>query len=300
MTCAYVSYGKLVFVIGTCCMIALFTLGVRPPTAAGEVPTTAWNEVPLLTAPDGQPRWPEYVPPVAEADQPYLYASPPASEVESCLEWIRQVVNPAVVPADLTGHLLALQGWPQRDGADVFVTWYQAGSRLVYLVEGNWDLTVFTTLLNEEALAPVEEHLGFALRTAEAVLAAGMLPHPADDPARARRLPESGLPGVTAGCWRPAIIDLRKDDEGRFFIVSGTTMTMRVPDAVKFVTDGKFVRFQLRKMFGRPSWFPRFDVPPYVSTYVKPQPKPIVKHFTPMPGSEPLPPEPEGEGEGTQ
>jgi len=87
---------------------------------------------------------------VDDPDRPYLVTSPPAAEVASGMSWVQRLVNPGVLPAELKSHLLALKRRPKYGAEDVFVTWYLTDARLVHIVEGNADLTVFTVLLGEE------------------------------------------------------------------------------------------------------------------------------------------------------
>lgn len=234
------------------CSVAAFGAVVLILSAQSkeEVSKTVWNDPTMLTGPDGRPRWEKYAPSVDDADQAFVIASPPAAEVESCMGWMRRVVNPGVLPAELRSHLLALKRWPKYGGEDVFVTWYVTGGRLIYVVAGNADLTVFTVPLAEEpAETTLDDHVALAVRVAESVLTSEMLPHPESGVHRHTR---STVPGVTAGSWLPAALDLSRDAEGRLTMVTPSSPTSSV---VWFLTDGEFVRLQVIKAYPGPRAF---------------------------------------------
>ncbi len=249
-------------ILAVCSVSALVVGGVTLAPQSNEVSGTRWHDPTLLAGPDGQPRWKKYAPSVDEADQRCVVASPPAAEVKKCMDWVGRVVNPGVLPADLSSHLLALERWPKYGGEDVFVTWYVTGGRLIYIVEGNADMIVFTALLSEDALESAPDNdLEFAVCVAESVLASGALPHPEAEVHQSR----SNIPGVTAGSWVAAALEIsRKNAEGRLSVRGISSPTVWV---VRFLTDRRFTRFQVIKAYPGSRFFGsrsvrRFHRPP--------------------------------------
>ena len=165
---------------------------------------------------------------------------PPKSELETCLAvatevqkheclvWLKRFIKKELVPADINEHLLPLKEWAKLDKnwkkngkEDVFMTKYQIGDYLIHIVDAGWRTIVTVTKTDTTPSMPKEAHVDFVSK----IIALFCRKQPTKIELAAKQgsiVTEGGILGLPA----------------------------------TFITDGKFVRFEMTKLLKGPRAFP--------------------------------------------
>jgi hypothetical protein len=267
----------IVIVVG-CLVLAAVVSRTMLAARAAEDSTPRWNDSALLVDAQGQPRGGEYVVVPDASDQAYSVAKPSAAEIAKCLEWLGRFIAPAALPRDVGSHLLAFRDWPKCNGDDVFVTWYTADDSLIQIVEGNRGVTVVKMPLNDQPGVAPEQHVDFAIRTAETLLTSAVQPNPV----RGVQPYPVRTTGITEGAWSAAALTIKREGENLW---SAAMPTSETAETIGFHTDGRSVRFDIGKAYpgSRNPNAARFE-----PTSTPPAPHPPTAVPPPPSGTEPI------------
>ncbi len=184
-----------------------------------------------------------------------------------CIRWIAKYVNAVQIPPELDTHLVALGGWAALSEhssakdmkADVFLTRFRKGPHVIQIQES--PSNVIITIADERLAAQGRaDHVPFVTETAALLLKEPLRPNVSSPKFHAADLGE-GTHGtkITRVSW---IIEsvLTPGSDGKEVVSQDKAVEVGTT-SVEAETDGRYVRFELRKETFAPGidpFVPRF------------------------------------------
>ena len=163
------------------------------------------------------------------------------SQKKECVKGIKEYIKDEWVPDELASYLLPLKkwakpsiSWKDERKADVFLCRYCAGNYLIQIMDGNWAMIVTVKEITNIPPLKKDDHKDFVSKIFRAFWKGDLLK---------MRLAEHQAENITRG---------------------GINFGERW---VTFVTDGKFVKFEIKKRLPGPRAFPD----PYEPIFASPE-----------------------------
>jgi len=192
----------------------------------------------------------------------------------SCVRWLRKFLKEEQLPADIDKHLVPMKNWgvfrkasEQKQLCDVFLVRFtkRQGPYVIHIQESSFNVVI--SIADERIVKkkPKAGHKDLVLQTAAGVLHKDLVPDPAKD--LFQRKPKATRDGGTISglIWCPPSA-VGKDKKGRKSI--STHVTAKIGTfQIEADTDGRFVRFDIKKAGGGP----RLVRDPYVQRFSPPK-----------------------------